>query len=777
MRTQKVTSLTLLDALVTSLRACDTAPDGMVRPAAILWTDPKRQWLPLKAMLLECLPELIVLGDYDPAQRTGPAIWIRCVIDRTLEDPQIPEDRVPIVYLPGVARQDLRAGEGCPCELRPLVELMFRGTLWLQRGGHDWTVTAFLTSPQGLALDLARDQNTLEALERALREVAETPVDQLRGRRLEAEDFDKLLSTDVVRDLLRWMSDPKKTKERMEPERWRAFCNQCRVQFDFDPEKDGEFTAGERLGLGKGSWKEVWERYEEAPELYPGIPDLLQRSMPHDLLLERSRWPILNDQDEEEVRTELARLHDLSHMEACTKVLELEQQHAERRRWVWARLGLSPMAAVLEPLARLARVARSALGGSTPDEIANAYMEGAWEADAASWEAVALAPVADEALIKNTVRILLEPWLDESARAFQRSVEAHPFPGKGKQESVAGEPGMCLLFADGLRYDVGRKLAERLEAKGCHVQVRWRWAALPTVTATAKPAVTPVAGDVTGNNLPEDFTPRFLESGKPVNAATLRAALESRGYRVLQTDFEERTDNDEAFGWCEAGTIDRRGHDLDDDLARHILHEIERLTERILKLFDAGWTSVRVVTDHGWLWVPGGLPKVDLPRHLTASRWKRCAVIEGESQVDALIVPWYWNTSRHFATAPGIACFNASPSYAHGGLSIQECLIPDLLIERGRGSTHLAIIKSVTWRRMRCFVEAECSVDRVVADLRLERPDGISVVASAKKLDKDGTTSLAVADDKYENKNLVLVLLDQDGNVLAQRRTKVGDSE
>src|SRR5690606_3183372 len=161
------------------------------------------------------------------------------------------------------------------------------------------------------------------------------------------------------------------------------------------------------------------------------------------------------------------------------------------------------------------------------------------------------------------------------------------------------------------------------------------------------------------------------------------------------------------------------------------------------KLFDAGWTSVRVVTDHGWLWVPGGLPKVDLPRHLTASRWKRCAVIDGESQVDALIVPWYWNTSRHFATAPGIACFNASPSYAHGGLSIQECLIPDLLIERGRGSTHLAIIKSVTWRRMRCFVEAECSVDRVVADLRLERPDGISVVASAKKLDKDGTTSLA----------------------------------
>ncbi|BCU82861.1 hypothetical protein JIR001_26440 [Polycladomyces abyssicola] len=775
MRTQTETSTTLLDVLVTALRACDTAPDGMVRPAAILWTDPKRQWLPLKSLLLKRLPELIVFGDYDPALRTGPAIWIRCMVDRTLEEPKIPENRVPIVYLPGVARQDLRAGEDCPTSLRPLVELMYRGTLWLQRGGHDWTVTAFLTSPQGLALDLAKDQNTLEALARALREVAETPIARLRGRRLEAEDFDQLLLSDVVRDLLRWMSDPKKEKERMGSERWEAFRNQCRAQFDFDPEKDGELTAGEQLGLGEGPWKEVWERFEEAPHLFPGIPDLLRRSKPDVLLFERERWPDHNDQDEEEVRIELAGLKDLSHSQACAKVLELEQKHAERRSWVWARLGLSPMAAVLEPLARLARVARSALGGSTPDEIANAYVEGAWEADAASWEAVALAPIADEALIKNTVRILLEPWLDESARSFQRAVEAHPLPVKGEQEPVVAEPGMCLLFADGLRYDVGRRLAERLEGRGCRVHVRWRWSALPTVTATAKPAVTPVAGNIVGDQLPDDFTPRFTGSGKPANAIMVRAALKAGGYQVLQGELDDRTVDDEALGWCEAGTIDQRGHDLDDEIARHIEPELERLAERILKLLEAGWTSVRVVTDHGWLWVPRGLPKVDLPKHLTASRWKRCSVIAGESQVNALIVPWYWNTAQRFATAPGIACFNSSPSYAHGGLSIQECLIPDLHVERGSRSAPRATIRSVTWRRMRCFVEADCPVGEVIADLRLERPNGKSVVASTKTLDKDGTTSLAVV-DAYEDRNLVLVLLDHAGNVLAQRKTRVGES-
>ena len=775
MRTQTEISTTLLDVLVSALRACDTAPDGMVRPATILWTDPKCQWLPLKPLLLERLPELIVFGNYDPAFRTGPAIWIRCIIDRTLENPKIPEGRIPIVYLPGVARQDLRAGEDCPTALRPLVELMYRGTMWLQRGGHDWTVTAFLTSPQGLALDLARDQSTIEALSRALREVAETPIDRLRGRRLEAEDFDRLLLSDVVRDLLRWMSEPKKARERMGSERWEAFRNQCRTQFNFDPERDGEITAGERLGLGRGPWKEVWERFAEAPQIYPGIPDLLRRSKPNELLFDRERWPEINDQDEEEVRTNLAGLKNLSHNEACVKVLELEQKHAERRNWVWARLGLSPMAMVLEPLARLARVVRSAHGGSTPDEIANAYIEGAWEADAASWEAVALAPTPDEDLIKNTVRFLLEPWLDESARAFQRAVQAHPLPVKGEQEPVNAEPGMCLLFADGLRYDVGRRLAELLERRGCRVQVRWRWSALPTVTATAKPAVTPVADNIVGDKLPDDFTPRFIENGKPANATVLRTALELSGYQVLQDEFDGQSVN-EALGWCEAGTIDRRGHDLNEELARHIEPELERLVERILKLLESGWTSVRVVTDHGWLWVPGGLPKVDLPKHLTESRWSRCSVIAGESQVNALTLPWYWNTAQRFATAPGIACFNASPSYAHGGLSIQECLIPDLLVEREGKSELRVTVRSVTWRGMRCFVEADCPKGGVIADLRLESPNGKSVVASAKTLDMDGTTSLVVVDDAYEDMNLILVLLDRDGNVLAQRKTKVGVS-
>ena len=45
-----------------------------------------------------------------------------------------------------------------------MVELMYRGTLWLQHNGSDWRATTFLNSPRALGLNIAGDGSTLEAL-------------------------------------------------------------------------------------------------------------------------------------------------------------------------------------------------------------------------------------------------------------------------------------------------------------------------------------------------------------------------------------------------------------------------------------------------------------------------------------------------------------------------------------------------------------------------------------------------------------------------------------
>lgn len=766
---------TFLEALVGALRGCVASSGDAEQPAAILWTDPERQWSSLRALLLAEFPELLVLGDYDPERRTGPAIWLRCVIDGAIEVPGLPADRPPILLLPGVARQALRAGEDCPVPLQPLVELMYRGALWLQRGGHDWTVSAFLTSSQGLGLDLAKDDATREALLRALPEVAMTPIAQLRGRRLEAEDFDRLLSSDVIRDVLRWMSDPDGTRERLGDNGWGAFGSLCREKLDFDPETQADVTAGELVGCGEGAWGEVWDRFAESPTNYPGVENLLRRSRPAGSLpFHREPWPELNDEDEAAVRKALAALPKLSHDRACGAVVELDESHGKRREWVWARMGRSPMATVLEPLRRLAGAVLQPIAGSSVEEIASVYVDRGWQADAAAWEAVALAPTADEQVVDSAVRHLLLHWLDESARAFQSVLARTALPTPAEQGLVqAGEDG-CVLFADGLRYDLGQRLAERLEGRGMRVTVGHRWAAAPTVTATAKPGVTPVADLVRGKALGEDFGAKLAPKGLPADARNLRTAMQQQGYQILGTGSFNAPQASPARGWVEAGDIDTLGHKVGGRLARQLGEELERLCDRIVGLLDSGWKTVQVVTDHGWLLLPGGLPKVDLPKHLTASRWARCAVISGGSQPDVPRHPWTWNPVHSFAFAPGVACFNKTEEYAHGGLSIQECLTPTLLVERAGSQAIRATIASVTWRGLRCFVEATSTSRGVLADLRLESPAGASVAAASKPVESDGSVSLVLAGDEHEEAGLVLVLLDDSGQILAQKPTRVG---
>lgn len=768
---------TPLEALVGAVRGCRSTPADVAPPVAILWTDPARQWAPLAPRLRQELPELLVLGDYDPDRRTGPAVWLRCLVDRTLDDPPLPADRPPILLLPGVGRQQLKAGEECPAEFQPLVELMYRGTLWLQRGGRDWTVFAFLTSQDALELDLARDDATRDALLRALQEVFETPLAQLRGRRLEADDFDRLLSPDVKRDVLRWMADPEATRARLNDNGWEALCSRCRDELGFDPSTEQDVVAGEHLAAREGPWEAVWERFVQAPSSYPGIVDLLRRSRPSQTLpFDRSPWPDLNDEAEISLRKALDKVTGLSHAEACQLVEDLEQQHAERRDWVWADLGYAPLARVLEPLATLAAGARTPLAGSTPDDLRRAYTETAWTVDAAAWEALALCNTQDEGLIGDVVHHLLAEWLDDSARAFQRVAQSGGLPEPREQARIEADEDGVVLFADGLRYDLGVRLTERLEARQCRVRLGSRWSALPTVTATGKPAASPAAEAIAGNALGEDFAPELQPSGKPVNARNLREHLRDSGYQILGEGTFDTPLEAGARGWDEFGQIDALGHKLGGRLPRSLEEELDRLAERVIGLLDAGWTSVRVVTDHGWLLLPRGLPKVQLPKHLTASRWARCAVLAGQSTPDVPRYTWTWNSAYWFAAPPGAACFNTSEAYAHGGLSVQECLVPDLVVQR-EGETHpRASITEISWRRMRCNVQVSGAVPGLRIDLRLGSVSGASVAATTKDVPEDGAASIILESDEHESADLVVVLLDTEGRVVSYQSTRTGEA-
>ena len=334
---------TILDRLVASLTvAADLSRAYQMRPAAVLWTDHEGQWRGLAERLGEMLPQLLLFGDYAPKESRGPAIWIKCMLARQLEDADWPAKSVPIIYLPGVSRADLRAIETCPRELQPLAELQYRGLFWSQINGRDWTVKAFLSSGRGgLNLDVSGDQATQSAMHRALDVLLDTPVDDLKGKRLEAADFDALLSADPVRDLLTWMNNPEGTAAEWQGARWDAFRSRCKADWKLDPEADGVLVAAERIAEGPKEWDPVWQRYRTGWRAFPKVIERLrQASIPvyRDLFTDLSRYPKVNDDAEEKLRAALAGLDGVHQSEAVSRLKALESEHASRRQWLWAEM-------------------------------------------------------------------------------------------------------------------------------------------------------------------------------------------------------------------------------------------------------------------------------------------------------------------------------------------------------------------------------------------------------------------------------------------------------
>ncbi|MCW5599568.1 MAG: hypothetical protein KIT59_10745 [Nitrosomonas sp.] len=257
-------------------------PEIQVAPACILWPDHDRQWEAIIPVLQSGLPELMILGDYVPDRRSGPAIWLRCVIAGRAEDVSLPKDRAPIFYLPGVSRQDLRAIESCPDYLKPLAELQYRGVIWSQINAKDWTILAYLKSDQGeLGLDVAQDNDAKNAMQLALYRLLDEDVSLLKAKRLDKDYFNTLLTGgDPIRDLLQWLDQGDAFQVSRGENEWKTFVEVCKSQLAFNPQSEGILAGATRLAKHEAPWHAVWERYCEAPKRYRNIPSQIRKCPP-----------------------------------------------------------------------------------------------------------------------------------------------------------------------------------------------------------------------------------------------------------------------------------------------------------------------------------------------------------------------------------------------------------------------------------------------------------------------------------------------------------------
>lgn len=773
-----------IDVFIDRLRnAAPYNSEVQAPPACILWPDKERQWESILPRLKEAMPELFVLGDYQPEEKTGPSIWLRCVISNTVPDYPL-NDNLPILYLPGVSRQDLRAIEECPEHLKPLAELQYRGSIWSQVNNRDWSVMAFMKSNQGgLHLELAQDEETKSALKLALHRLIDEEISQFQGKRLDKDDFNTLLTGgDPIKDLLYWLDQGNEVKEqRTEPE-WRGFVAVCKSRFGVHPEQDGTLIAAEKLARREGAWQAVWTRYCEAPRRYANIPELIRKCAFVFNIFDSSEtaggWPQWNDSQEQDLKRDLCAFENLSPDKASERLISLEEQHGERRELVWAELGEAPLALALKPLSKLAKTTLQPFGAKTLPELEALYTNQLWQADAAVLNALECAQDAPSyEAISAAIRSVYLPWLDKLARHLQTMVEQLGYPHtsetRQKHEDTEGE---CVLFVDGLRFDTGKMLLQSLSSLSFEIQEQAVWTALPSVTATGKAAVSPVADKISGPSDSSDFEPWVSASEKSLKGGYhFKKLLQEEGWQRLD---KHETGDPQGKAWCEFGDIDHEGHDRGWKLAKHIPQLLKEITERVDELINAGWKQVRIVTDHGWLLMPGGLPKIDLPSYLTDAKWGRCAALKPESQTEEKIYPWFWNQNVYFALAEGIACYKKGEEYAHGGLTLQECLTLELMVRPDDlNQKSNIVLEHLQWQGLRCKVELSGEFKELKADLRTQPANNESSVAfNLKTIKPNGTVSLAVDDDELIGQSVYFVLVNAEGKIITQVHTVIGEN-
>jgi hypothetical protein len=768
--------MNILESILQSLRdAALYNQHELAAPRVVLWPDEERLWAKCIDALRERYMALWTLGDYAPDKMTGPAVWLRYQLET-----QSGGD-IPVMYLPGIGRADFRNADQCPGQAKHLFALQFQGQFWTQKNGKDWTPFACLSSADGgLGLDVAADQDTRRAIQECLPALLDVEVDELRERRLEASDFRAIIIKDPARTLLRWIGNPSKIQLELQKSgsEWATFCAVCWNVYHFDPEKDGAIIAAEKLTSAKGEWVQVWKCYKDAPHAYPGVKEVLDLlPLPQQRLFGpvSEYLPRSNQDMEEHLERALLDLASVPPKQATATIQNLATEHAYRSTWVWATLGYSPLARAIGHLRDLAEIVQSSGSPTTWEALADYYTTTGWKADRSVIQALAAAKTAASTkAVTTAVRAIYLPWLDKFAVLTQALASSYPTSGPQACRTLSVEQGTLYLFVDGLRMDLARALEERLMTSGLDVTLSHSWSALPSVTATAKPAWMPLAGLLGGPLEGQGYQPQEHSTGKLLAHARFKQLVAELGITFLEPNELELPTG---CAWTEFGSFDSTGHKQGAKLAWRVDEELVGLEQHISDLLRAGWAHVKVVTDHGWLLLPGGLPKADLPRHLTGSIWGRCAIPAHGAQHGYPQTSWFWDAAEAVVLAPGISCFVAGMEYAHGGLTLQEALMPSLTVStKHTNAAKPVAVTSLKWSGMRLNVVLQ-GAEGLDVDIRSKVADpATSFIENPVMGSADGQkTSLLIADDDSLGAAAFLVVMDQNNQPVFKQSIVIGE--
>jgi len=400
----------------------------------------------------------------------------------------------------------------------------------------------------------------------------------------------------------------------------------------------------------------------------------------------------------------------------CAWLAAHAAQFSKRAEDFWAREGQASWWGILAQAADLlaeVRAARVELGAlTTADALLRRYVQAWWRIDRdfrllrATLERQPGAYDALRARCALSYRDILGKmndrfsevlggtWPPETALPVQDTFWASVAAARDQKQRVA------VFYVDALRYELGCALLAALaeENAGQQREITARLAAIPTITPIGMTAVLPEgdrrqvaydtdwritlpaassAGAQSGNLKDKAARKKWLEAClSEVHFYNLSDLLDTRSDAlpeaaytiVFDTTLDAVGENAGVRAWATFGTL------------------LQALKKGVHKLLGAGVAQIHIVADHGFLLLDevGEHEKVnvrDVPAQAKHERYVLGTYLGSTDQL-RYVVPGSEHLQAWFPRGTGCFRTPGAYNYVHGGLSLQELVVPHIVIEQ-----------------------------------------------------------------------------------------------
>ena len=247
---------------------------------------------------------------------------------------------------------------------------------------------------------------------------------------------------------------------------------------------------------------------------------------------------------------------------------------------------------------------------------------------------------------------------------------------------------VAYLMIDAMRYELGVELAKQLDEVG-QVEVQVACAQMPTVTQVGMATLLPGAGqDFMLLNKDDQVMPALGDQTITSVAQRLDFFRKRYGQRFAEMELSRFVrDNPKIESTVELLII--RSNDMDNDFESNpesapglIIRTFQKIRSAIFKLRDLGFQDAIIVTDHGFF-----LNTAIEPGDICAKpsgKWinvhERAMMGDGIGDLANLVLPAETLGIRgdfnQIAVPRALVSYRAGQWYFHGGMSLQEAVVP-----------------------------------------------------------------------------------------------------